>query len=151
MSTDPHSGLRLYNPDWLSDDELVAGFTARLEMLKFLCGELERVPIRGTTHHYLLVGVRGSGKTSMLKRIAVAIRREERLSGHLIGLSFPEELYEVKGLGDFWWASCRALVDALDSRQFGKIADDLAKKVEEQGERGPSRSEEHTSELQSPC
>ena len=139
MSTDPHSGLRLYNPDWLSDDELVAGFTARLEMLKFLCGELERVPIRGTTHHYLLVGVRGSGKTSMLKRIAVAIRREERLSGHLIGLSFPEELYEVKGLGDFWWASCRALVDALDSRQFGKIADDLAKKVEEQGERGPSR------------
>ena len=139
MNTESHSALRLYNPDWLSDDELVAGFTARLEMLNFLCGELERAPIRGTTHHYLLVGVRGSGKTSMLKRIAVAIRRESRLNEHLIGLSFPEELYEVKGLSDFWWASCRALVDALDNGQYGKAADELVKRIEEQEERPPPR------------
>jgi hypothetical protein len=137
MNTDSYSAPRLYNPDWLSDDELVAGFTARQEMLKFLCGELERAPIRGTTQHFLLVGVRGSGKTSLLKRIAVAIRRESRLSDHLIGLSFPEELYEVKGLSDLWWASCRALLDALDNGQFGEVADRLAKRVEEQEERGP--------------
>jgi tetratricopeptide (TPR) repeat protein len=139
MNTESHSALRLYNPDWLSDDELVAGFTARQEMLKFLCGELERAPVHGTTQHYLLIGVRGSGKTSLLKRIAVAIRRETCLSDHLIGLSFPEELYEVKGLSDFWWASCRALVDALDNGPFGKVVDQLAERVEEQEKRGPAR------------
>jgi hypothetical protein len=139
MNTESHSALRLYNPDWLSDDELVAGFTARLEMLEFLCGELARAPTQGTVQHYLLIGVRGSGKTSLLKRIAVAIRRESRLSGHLIGLSFPEELYEVKGLSDFWWASCRALVDALDGSQFDQIANKLAERIEQQEERGPVR------------
>lgn len=139
MNTNSYSAPRLYNPDWLSDDELVAGFTARQEMLEFLCGELERAPIRGTTQHFLLIGVRGSGKTSLLKRIAVAIRRESRLSDHLIGLSFPEELYEVKGLSDLWWASCRALLDALDNGQTGEVADRLAKRVEEQEARGPAR------------
>lgn len=50
----------------------------------------------------------------MLKRLAVAIRRDEDLRDHLIALSFPEELYQVKHLADFWWAACEALADELD-------------------------------------
>jgi len=44
----------------------------------------------------------------------VAIRRDDDLADHLIALSFPEELYQVKDLADFWWAACEALVDELD-------------------------------------
>jgi Flp pilus assembly protein TadD/DNA-binding MarR family transcriptional regulator len=32
----------------------------------------------------------------------------------LIALSFPEELYQIKTLADFWWAACDALADELD-------------------------------------
>lgn len=102
-----------YNPDWLSDDDLLNGFTARLPLLDFLRDELCRSPLRGTVQHMLLVGVRGSGKTTLLKRLAVAIRRETGLADHLVALSFPEELYQVKGLADLWWAACEALEDAL--------------------------------------
>nr|MBP6799952.1 AAA family ATPase [Zoogloea sp.] len=110
-----------YNPDWLSDDALVAGFIARQTEFRFLRDELARAPLEGSVQHYLLIGLRGAGKTTLLKRLAVAIRRDTDLADHLIALSFPEELYQVKDLADFWWAACEALVDELDRQ--GRRAD----------------------------
>lgn len=78
-----------YNPDWLSDDDLLAGFVARLDEFAFLRDELARAPREGSVQHYLLVGLRGAGKTTLLKRLAVAIRRDADLEDHLIALSFP--------------------------------------------------------------
>lgn len=121
MSTSSHH----YNPDWLSDDALLANFVARQNEFAFLRSELARAPREGSVQHYLLVGVRGAGKTTLLKRIAVAIRRDSELSDHLIALSFPEELYQVKNLADFWWAACDALVDELDTANLATDADSL--------------------------
>jgi len=109
-----------YNPDWLDDDDLVANFVARRDEFNFLRDELARAPREGSVQHYLLVGLRGAGKTTLLKRLAVAIRRDADLQDHLIALSFPEELYQVKNLADFWWAACDALADELD--RLGKTA-----------------------------
>jgi Flp pilus assembly protein TadD/energy-coupling factor transporter ATP-binding protein EcfA2 len=114
-----------YNPDWLSDDALVAGFIVRQDEFRFLRDELARAPLSGSVQHYLLIGLRGAGKTTLLKRLAVAIRRDENLADHLIALSFPEELYQVKDLADFWWAACEALVDELDRLGRGAEADAL--------------------------
>ncbi|MDB5868328.1 MAG: hypothetical protein JWP96_660 [Polaromonas sp.] len=121
-TTSPHHH---YNPDWLSDDALVGNFVARLDEFNFLRDELVRAPREGSAQHYLLVGVRGAGKTTLLKRLAVAIRRDKNLRDHLIALSFPEELYQVKNLSDFWWAACEALVDELDRLNQTGVADRL--------------------------
>ena len=120
-----------YNPDWLSDDALLANFVARQNEFAFLRDELARSPLTGNVQHYLLVGLRGAGKTTLLKRLAVAIRRDDNLSGHLIALSFPEELYQVKNLADFWWAACDALADELDFLKRDRDADDLLAAVTE--------------------
>lgn len=112
----PTTTCHHYNPDWLTDDDLLAGFVARMGEFTFLRDELARIPREGTVQHHLLVGVRGSGKTTLLKRLAIALRRDADLADHLIALSFPEELYQVKNLADFWWAACEALADELDRR-----------------------------------
>lgn len=125
----PVHSMHHYNPDWLSDDDLIAGFVARSEEFNFLRNELARMPLQGSVQHYLLVGVRGSGKTTLLKRLAVAIRREADLSGHLIALSFPEELYQVKHLADFWWAACETLTDELDRLKMGEQTERLEKAI----------------------
>ncbi|HNG51630.1 MAG TPA: ATP-binding protein, partial [Plasticicumulans sp.] len=122
--------LRFYNPDWLDDTDLVENFVARRDLLAFLIDELQRAPLRGTVTHHLLIGIRGAGKTTLLKRLAVAIRKETALTDHLIALSFPEELYEVKGLADFWWAACEALADELDRAGDRKAADSLTDAVD---------------------
>ena len=126
----PVHSMHHYNPDWLSDDDLVAGFIARSEEFTFLRNELARMPLQGSVQHYLLVGVRGSGKTTLLKRLAVAIRREADLSGHLVALSFPEELYQVKHLADFWWAACETLADELDRLKLGEQSKRLEKAID---------------------
>lgn len=138
MSTSP--AHHHYNPDWLSDDALVANFIARMAEFTFLRDELARAPIEGTVQHYLLIGLRGAGKTTLLKRLAVAIRRDANLKDHLIALSFPEELYQVKNLADFWWAACEALADELDHLEMGDLADKLIDTMEQ----AKSSKEPHT-------
>jgi tetratricopeptide (TPR) repeat protein len=128
MSSSPT--MHHYNPDWLSDDDLLRNFAARLEDFTFLRNELARAPREGSAQHYLLVGVRGAGKTTLLKRLAVALRRDADLNDHLIALSFPEELYQVKNLSDFWWAACDALLDELDRRKQTDLADRLSAAME---------------------
>ncbi|WP_027186499.1 tetratricopeptide repeat protein [Desulfovibrio inopinatus] len=135
MNTPPFASARFYNPDWLSDEDLKAGFVARTGLFQLLLEDLRRTPVVGSVQHHVLVGVRGSGKTTMLKRLAVAIAEEEELKERLIALSYPEELYDVKSVGDFWWASCRALVDALDHLGFRDAADDLDDQIEERDRR----------------
>ncbi|PWV63169.1 tetratricopeptide repeat protein [Plasticicumulans acidivorans] len=130
--------LRFYNPGWLSDEALIASFTARQALFEFLRDELRRAPRQGTVQHYLLVGVRGAGKTTLLQRLAVAIRQDTDLADHLLGLSFPEELYAIKGLADFWWAACEALVDALERRGRRAEADALDAQIE--GRRAQQRT-----------
>lgn len=125
------ASLRAYNPDWLSDDDLLSGFIARKPLFEFLRDELRRVPRSGTVQARLLIGVRGAGKTTLLKRLAVAIRREAELADHLIALSFPEELYQVKGLADLWWAACEALADELMTAGQSGTARTLLRHVDE--------------------
>ena len=91
-----------YNPDWLSDNALLENFVARQDDFAFLREELARAPLVGSAQHYLIVGLRGAGKTTLLKRLAIAIRNDADINDHLIALSFPEELYDVKNLSDFW-------------------------------------------------
>lgn len=120
-----------YNPDWLSDEALLANFVARQDEYTFLRDELARAPLQGSAQHYLLVGVRGAGKTTLLKRLALAIRQEANLKDHLIALSFPEELYQVKHLADFWRAACVALADELDRQNQTRQADALLEAAEQ--------------------
>ncbi len=122
-----------YNPDWQDDESSIANFVARLDLFEFLRSELIRAPREGSVQHYLLVGVRGMGKTTLLKRLSVAIRRDEDLKDHLIALSFPEELYQVKNLDDFWWAACEALADALDRIEKTDLADRLSSLLDRKG------------------
>ena len=114
-----------YNPDWLSDNALLENFVARQDDFAFLREELARAPLVGSAQHYLIVGLRGAGKTTLLKRLAIAIRNDADINDHLIALSFPEELYDVKNLSDFWWVACTALVDELDRLGQQAKADQL--------------------------
>lgn len=104
----------LFNPDLQDDAALVAGFVARVELLDFLVDELRQMPMQGTVQHRLIIGARGMGKTTLLRRIAIAIRQDAELAAKLIPLTFPEEQYNVKDLADFWLNTLDAIGDELE-------------------------------------
>ncbi len=114
------SSLSLYNQTAQSDDDFVACFVARHEVLDTLLRRLRAAEPKSSGDHYILIGPRGMGKTSLLRRIAIAINRESDLAERYVPLGFREEQYNVLALGDFWrncgealagWAEATGRVD----------------------------------------
>lgn len=118
---------RKYNPGFLSDDELVESFCVRaaefdsaIEMLRECDGT--------ANPHRIVIGQRGSGKTSLLLRIAAEIRRDDDLSRRFYPVVFAEESYEVSTAGEFWLECLSRLADQAPTEED---ASDLRRSVED--------------------
>jgi Flp pilus assembly protein TadD len=120
----------IFNPALLRKEDLVRGFVARQDVLDRLLDDLRRVQPGSAPQHQLLVGQRGLGKTTLLRRLAFAIEDDPQLSSAWLPLVFPEEQYNVKSLSDFWLNCADALSDALDRLGDKPAADALDQKVE---------------------
>ena len=92
---------RKYNPGFLTDDELVASFCVRTVELDMMV-EVLRECTGPSNPHQIVIGPRGSGKTSLLLRIAAEVRRDAGLAADFFPVVFAEESYEVATAGEFW-------------------------------------------------
>ena len=118
---------RTYNPGFLSDDELVASFCVRTAEFESAIEMLRECD--GTANpHRIVIGPRGSGKTSLLLRIAAEIRRDEDLSRRFYPVVFAEESYEVSTAGEFWLECLSRLADRAPTEDD---ASDLRRTFEE--------------------
>jgi|GEM_PF-2061178 len=106
----PRNPIPVYNPDLLSKEELRSVFVARRDILDRIVTRLRKGDLQPT----LFVGVRGMGKTTMLRRIALEVDDDPLLFCEWIALTFPEEQYNVSRLSDFYLNILDALSDALE-------------------------------------
>lgn len=104
----------IYNPDLLSKEELIACFVARQSLLDRLLHDLLLEGDEGSPQHQLIVGRRGMGKTTLLRRIAYAIEDDPTLSQRWLPLTFREEQYNVVRLSDLWLNCIDSLSDRLE-------------------------------------
>lgn len=110
--------VRKYNPGFLSDDELVASFCVRTEEFVSTI-EMLRECDGSSNPHRIVIGPRGSGKTSLLLRVAAEIRRDPSLSRRFFPLVFAEESYEVGSAGEFWLECLSRLADQAPPEDDG--------------------------------
>ena len=92
---------RKYNPGFLTDDELMASFCVRTAEFETMV-EVLRECTGASNPHQIVIGPRGSGKTSLLLRIAAEVRRDAGLAAGLFPVVFAEESYEVSTAGELW-------------------------------------------------
>ena len=92
---------RKYNPGFLSDEDLIASFCVRMNEFRLLT-EVLRECEGSSNPHQLVIGSRGSGKTSLLLRLAAEVRRDSLLADRFFPVVFAEESYEVATAGEFW-------------------------------------------------
>ena len=118
---------RKYNPGFLSDDELVASFCVRTGEFASMVEVLRDSTGKANTHQ-IVIGPRGSGKTSLLLRVAAEIRRDADLSSRFFPIVFAEESYEVSTAGEFWLECLSRLADQAPREQDGP---DLRRTFEE--------------------
>ena len=93
--------IRKSNPGFLTDDELVASFCVRTGEFESLV-EMLRECTGSANSHQIVIGPRGSGKTSLLLRVAVEVCRDAGLRSNFFPIVFAEESYEVATAGEFW-------------------------------------------------
>ena len=118
---------RKYNPGFLSADELVATFCVRKPEYESLVEALRECSGSANTHQ-IVIGPRGSGKTSLLLRVAAEVLRDAELSARFFPIIFAEESYEVSTAGEFWLECVSRLTD-LAPRRDGNV--NLHRTVEE--------------------
>lgn len=113
----------LYNPRLWNANEVRAYYIARPALLDRIVDDLKREDANNHPQHRLIVGLRGMGKSTLLRRIAVAVEDDAQLNAAWLPLSFPEEQYNVASLSDFWLNCLDALSDLLESR--GQVAESV--------------------------
>ena len=84
-----------------TDDELVASFCVRTAEFELLIETL-RGCTGASNPHQIVIGPRGSGKTSLLLRVAAEARRDAALAACCFPVVFAEESYEAATAGEFW-------------------------------------------------
>ena len=109
---------RKYNPGFLSDDELVASFCVRTSEFESIV-EVLRECTGSANPHQIVIGPRGSGKTSLLLRVATEVRRDAALSSGFFPVVFAEESYEVGTAGELWLECLSHLADQAPQREGG--------------------------------
>lgn len=90
-----------YNPAFLSDDALIEGFCVHQGELATLV-DIVRKNTLSVNQHVMTIGQRGSGKTTLMRRLGAEITRDADLQARWFPIICSEELYEVVTLEDFW-------------------------------------------------
>jgi tetratricopeptide (TPR) repeat protein len=118
-------GIALYNQDRFGDSEFLASFVARTKQTDALLNSLRHIARGGPTEHQILVGTRGMGKTSLLRRLSIGIMEDPELKAAFIPLRFREEQYNIISLDAFWRNCGESLAEYCEQQGNQSLADQL--------------------------
>ncbi len=106
--------LTFFNPHSQTEADFLASFVARNEVLDYYLRQLRLLAKKQAARHHLIVAPRGYGKTSLLRRLAIAVRVEPDLATNFIPLTFREEQHNVISLDVFWRNCLQSLLEARE-------------------------------------
>ena len=125
----------VYNPQLQSAEMAEKLFVARQKQFEFLLNKIVQEEENSIPQHHLIIGQRGMGKTTLLKRIEVELHKEHYRQ-RFIPLLYREEQYNVKDLADFWLNTLDALADSLQSEKYPSM-ETMDKTIRELSSKAP--------------
>jgi len=123
-----HTQIGIFNPGRLTDEEIERAFISRAAVFRYLFEKIIAEKKDSIPQHHIIIGQRGMGKSTLLHRIAVELRKAPHKHS-FIPLTFPEEQYNVDRLSKFWLNCLDALGDALDKEGNKQELDELDRQV----------------------
>ncbi len=125
-----------YNPAFLESDELIENFVVRQIDFRMIT-RIIRENTMASNQHILVIGPRGSGKTTLVRRVALEVERDEELDKACYPLIFAEESYNAVSAADFWLEALFHLAEQTGNAQMMRTYQELRRDPDEQrlGER----------------
>ena len=119
-----------YNPGLRGDKELIDGFVVRHHHLELVL-EVLRENTGASNQHVLIVGPRGSGKTTLVRRVAAEVRENADLAADWYPIVFAEESYLISSPGEFWLETLFHLGEQTQDQRWDRAYQDLRKEPDE--------------------
>jgi tetratricopeptide (TPR) repeat protein/DNA-binding transcriptional ArsR family regulator len=118
-----------FNSGTQKESDFLANFIARQDVLQFFLAQLRNTQNQQSAKHHLIIAPRGYGKTSLLRRIRIALRDEPEFKSRYIPLSFREEQHNVISLDVFWRNCLQALLEAREDEYADSAEIDTLDKI----------------------
>jgi len=114
-----------YNPAFLGEEKLVESFVARHTDLSLILDILKENIGQPSNQHVLLIGQRGTGKTTLALRVAAEVKRDDELKNAWFPLVFAEESYQVATPGEFWLEAIFHLGEKTGDKRWKRAFEQL--------------------------
>jgi DNA-binding Lrp family transcriptional regulator len=120
-----------YTPDEMSEDEFLKRFVVRFELFQEIFDDIKSSDYSIPNQHYIIIGQRGQGKTSLLRKIEIEVKNDDKLSTFLLPIKFAEEQYQIRSLSRFW-EEIADYLQSLYAEIFPTILDDMEEHFEDE-------------------
>ncbi len=115
-----------YTPDEMDENEFLSRFVVRNSEFDEIFEDIKEVDYNVPNQHYIIIGQRGQGKTTLLRKIMLEVKKDKKLSKFLLPVKFAEEQYQIRSLCRLW----EEVADYLQSI-YGAEFKDVLDKMEE--------------------
>ena len=109
-----------HNPRFLSDEELLSKFVSAFLNLTFFLG-ITKDNTGPVNQHVIIISPHGMGKTMLVRRFALAVRKDPVLGSTWYTLSLPEDVYVISGEGELWLQTLRAKIANQEKEAGGEF------------------------------
>ncbi len=113
-----------YTPDEIDEEEFLNHFVVRTTEFGELYSKIKKADYSKAQQHFIIIGQRGQGKTTLLRRLMIAVERDKALSKFLIAVKFPEEQYQIRSLCRLW-EEVADYLQSLYPEMFSDILDQM--------------------------
>ena len=113
----------IFNPAEEPKESLIANFIIRLDVFEKIIKIIKTSAIDVAPQHFLIIGQRGMGKTTLLLRIKYEVQDIPELSKNHLAIRFSEEQYQISNLINLWEETAIALSNT--SKQYKDLYSEM--------------------------
>jgi hypothetical protein len=115
----------LFNPPQKDPNLLKAEFVVRTAIFEQIFADIQEDTMQKAPQHYMILGQRGMGKTTMLLRLKYAVLDDEKLNNWLLPVLFNEEQYSMPDLASFFEHIAKLLAE--DHSAYESLLNEMRK------------------------
>lgn len=113
-----------YTPDEIDEAEFLEKFVIRNDDFDEIFDDIKQSDYSVANQHFIIVGQRGQGKTTLLRKITLEVQADEELSTFLLPIKFAEEQYQIRSLSRLW-EEVADYLQAIHEDEFPDILDNM--------------------------
>ncbi len=119
-----------YTPDEMPQSEFLERFVVRTDIFEEIFKDIQTSDYAVASQHYIIVGQRGQGKTTLLRKLQIEVENDTKLAKFLIPVKFAEEQYQIRSLSRLW-EEVADYLQSLHEETFPHVLDDMEEHFED--------------------